>query len=141
MNSAELRHRRQSQIEGRIERRRAVEKREQNEETIHKKFDALIPGFFSDTLTNGELQRFLDHYDTCSECREELSIQYLIHDGLAMMEKGEAFDLEKELGSYVDRERTRLERREWLSRAAALYELITLAAFAVAAVFCIVRFL
>lgn len=96
------------------------------------------PGFFADQLTNRELEDFLAHYDECRECRDELSIQYLIHTGLARLETGEVFNLQKELAAYVALERGRLFRRERNVKLTALYELFTLLAFAGAVAACYV---
>lgn len=108
---------------------------QEGDDNIHKRFDALIPAFFDDRLSPGQLSRFLHHYDTCAECREELSIQLLISQGLARMESGEAFNLEEELDACVEKERIRLERRQRAARLAAFYEIMTLSAFAAAVIF------
>ena len=108
------------------------------QEDIHKTFESRIPEFFADELTNRELEDFLEHYDTCGMCRDELSIQYLIHAGLPRLETGEAFNLQKELGAYVRLQRGRLERRERRVKLTALYEVFTLAAFAAAVTACYV---
>ena len=112
--------------------------RESEQENIHRAFEGKIPDFFADELTNRELEDFLAHYDECRECRDELSIQYLIHTGLARLETGEVFNLQKELAAYVALERGRLLRRERNVKLTALYELFTLLAFAGAVAACYV---
>lgn len=104
------------------------------DDSIHKRFDALIPDFFEDRLGVPQLSRFLNHYETCPECRDELSIQYLIHEGLAKLETGESFNLEKDLNQYIEKERGRLSRRRMIGRMTFLYELLTLLVFAAAVV-------
>ena len=112
--------------------------RESEQENIHRAFEGKIPDFFADQLTNRELEDFLAHYDEYRECRDELSIQYLIHTGLARLETGEVFNLQKELAAYVALERGRLFRRERNVKLTALYELFTLLAFAGAVAACYV---
>lgn len=66
------------------------------------KFEKMIPAFLDDALEYKELKRFLKHVDTCSACKEELTIQVLVSEGIARLEEGSAFDLQKELGSRME---------------------------------------
>ena len=43
-----------------------------------KEFVGMVPAFLEDSLDDATLQEFLDHYDGCQGCREEVEIQYLI---------------------------------------------------------------
>lgn len=95
----------------------------------HKEFEKNIPDFLSDRLENETLEDFLDHYDHCSECQDELSVRYLISTGLERLETGEPFHLQKELTSYVELERSRLGRRERFVHMVLTYEAITVLAF------------
>lgn len=61
------------------------------------KFEKMIPAFLNDALEYKDLKRFLIHVDTCSACKEELTIQVLVSEGMARLEEGSAFDLQKEL--------------------------------------------
>lgn len=56
-----------------------------------------IPVFLENRLEEKELRDFVEHIETCSECREELAIHFLSSDGLAMIEEGVSFNLDKEL--------------------------------------------
>lgn len=107
---------------------------EKTDPTLHMKFEQQIPDFLADRLTNQRLESFLEHYDACRSCREELSVRYLIGEGLAKLETGEPFNLEKELSGYVQLERGRLRRREHFVQLAIGYEVLTLAVFAAAVV-------
>ena len=98
----------------------------------HQEFELNIPGFLKDQLSNDELEKFLDHYDSCRECRDELSIRYLIETGLTRLETGESFNLQKELNVYVKTQRSRLIRRQHFVQMTMIYELVTIAAFAAA---------
>ena len=100
--------------------------------------EEMVSKYINHTLPLNDLEDFLEHYDECRECRDELSIQYLIHTGLARLETGEVFNLQKELAAYVALERGRLFRRERNVKLTALYELFTLLAFAGAVAACYV---
>lgn len=96
-----------------------------------KQFSAEIPDFLEDALDDARLSAFLEHLDTCEDCREELTIQYLVYEGLDRVESGETFNVQRDLGAFVEVQRRRLLRREHLAHAAAAAEILTLAAFVV----------
>ena len=56
-----------------------------------------IPDFLLDELDGSKLEEFVEHVETCPECKEELSIQFLVAEGLERLEEGNNFNLQKEL--------------------------------------------
>ena len=62
-----------------------------------KETNKMIPGFLSQELNSRELKGFMEHISVCEECKEELSIQFLIQEGMASLEDGTTFDLQNEL--------------------------------------------
>lgn len=66
------------------------------------KFEKMIPAFLNNALEYKDLKRFLKHVDTCAACKEELTIQVLVSEGMARLEEGSAFDLQKELGNRIE---------------------------------------
>lgn len=92
----------------------------------HKSIEEEIPEFLEDRLNNERLDRFLTHLRECTSCRDELSIQYLVREGLPRIESGENFSLNEDLEAYVDLENRRLNRRLRLSFCAFALETITL---------------
>lgn len=98
-------------------------------------FDKMIPDFLEDRLDNQKLDEFLTHMDHCDECREELSIQFLVSAGMPKLETGETFHLQKELTAAVTQARTRLHRRVMLEFYAYGLEILSLAAAAGVVVF------
>ncbi|MDE6129738.1 MAG: zf-HC2 domain-containing protein [Lachnospiraceae bacterium] len=62
-----------------------------------KEFERKIPAFVANALEYKELKNFLSHVEGCAECREELTIQVLISEGMARLEEGSAFDLQREM--------------------------------------------
>lgn len=56
-----------------------------------------IPYFLQDELDGSKLEEFVEHVATCPECKEELSIQFLVAEGLERLESGNNFNLQKEL--------------------------------------------
>ena len=67
-----------------------------------KEYEKLIPDFLIDNLDDVNLEKFISHIENCSECMEELSIQFLITEGMNRLEQGSNFELAKELGILND---------------------------------------
>lgn len=66
-----------------------------------KDTEKMIPTFLRDELDSGELNRFIEHMDSCSECMEELSIQFLVSEGLERIESGNNFNLQNALNKKM----------------------------------------
>ena len=79
-----------------------------------KDSDKLIPLFLDDDLDNRDLSDFLDHIDSCPECKEELTIQFLVKVGMIRLEDGNTFNLSSELDSMLKEARKRLRYRRSL---------------------------
>lgn len=62
-----------------------------------KEIEKLIPGFVKNECTKEEEQILLEHIRKCPACKEELTIQFLLEEGLNRLEAGESFDLNNEL--------------------------------------------
>ncbi len=97
-----------------------------------KEFEKNIPVFVKDNMDYKVLKQFLAHYDTCPECREELTIQVLVHEGVARLEEGNAFDLQEEMKQRIEAAEMRIRMRKSLK--ALRITLYLLALWAVAAV-------
>lgn len=83
-----------------------------------KEAEKLIPVFLEDDLDTDDLREFMEHIDECGECKEELSIQFLVKEGLSRLEAGSVFDLKNELEYRIGQEEHALKMREsltWLS--------------------------
>lgn len=76
-----------------------------------KQIQRRIPAFLKDELKGRELMRFLEHMDSCEECKEELTIQYLSSEGILRLEEGKTFDLERELKEYMLQTARGIKRR------------------------------
>ncbi len=62
-----------------------------------KEAEKKIPSFLQDELDGSKLEEFIEHVESCPECKEELSIQFLVAEGLERLEKGNNFNLQEEL--------------------------------------------
>ena len=62
-----------------------------------KEFEKNIPIFINSKMEYEQLKSFVDHVNTCEECREELDIQLLISEGIARLEDDGTLDLRHEM--------------------------------------------
>lgn len=82
-----------------------------------KEAEKMIPLFLEDELDTEDLHEFMEHIEKCGECKEELSIQFLVSEGMARLETGNVFDLQNELKAQMDNAQHTLKVREnmrWL---------------------------
>lgn len=99
-----------------------------------KETEKLIPLFLEDELDTDDLRDFMEHIETCDECKEELSIQFLVSEGMARLETGNVFNLQNELKLQIEGAEHTLKFREnmqWLLYALeglVAVEIIALAA-------------
>ncbi len=62
-----------------------------------KEVEKKIPSFLDDELDGRELAEFVEHIEGCPECMEELSIQFLVAEGMEQLEQGNNFNLQEAL--------------------------------------------
>lgn len=92
-----------------------------------KNIEKLIPKFIKDECTPKEEDFILEHIKECPECKEELSIQLLLEEGLSRLESGESFDLNAELEKHLQADkRKKKPRRRLLSpeQAKVIWDII-----------------
>lgn len=74
-----------------------------------KEFEKLIPAFLEERMDFLTLKNFNAHMSECSECYEELEIQFLVTKGMQRLEDGDAFDLQNELEEKLEDARNRIK--------------------------------
>ena len=94
-----------------------------------KTFERQINAFMKDRLTPAQTQRFLQHYDSCRSCNDELSVQFLINVGMEKLETGETLNLQKELTEYCAEEHKKSRMRSFLAICSMGMEVLTFIAF------------
>ena len=67
-----------------------------------KEFEKSIPDFLAKKLDFLTLKKMLEHMDSCEACKEELTIQFLVSEGIQHLEEGRAFDLQAELKERME---------------------------------------
>ena len=105
-----------------------------------KETERMIPLFLEDNLDNQEMQEFLIHVNSCEDCREELTIQFLISVGLKRLEEGNTFNLAGELEQKLREAGHKMKVRssqQW--SALVLQVLVVIALIILIAVFLLLR--
>lgn len=95
-----------------------------------KEFEKLIPDFINQKMNYPTLKEFAAHLEECPDCKEELTIQFLVTEGVARLEQGSAFDLNKELNQRLIKAKNKLERNSAIITAGIVFELIFACAIA-----------
>lgn len=101
-----------------------------------KEAEKKIPTFLQDDLDGIKLEEFVEHVESCPECKEELSIQFLVTEGLERLEGGNNFNLQEELLMKLEgaEHRINVHRMLWY----ILLCLETAVAAAIIIAFCVV---
>lgn len=76
-----------------------------------REFQELIPVFLDNKLNRKQAIKFFEHMEQCSDCKEELRIQFLISEGLIRLEDGTSFDLNNELDRRIEVTLKRLKNK------------------------------
>ncbi len=66
-----------------------------------KEIEKIIPRFIDKECSAKEEEMILEHIAHCSECKEELTIQFLLKEGINRLENGESFNLNTELAKRL----------------------------------------
>ncbi|MBO7386645.1 MAG: zf-HC2 domain-containing protein [Lachnospiraceae bacterium] len=75
-----------------------------------KEAERLIPVFIENQLNYRELEKFLEHIKTCPACMEEMSVQFLVAEGMKRLEDGGSLELEGELKNLLADSKRALSR-------------------------------
>ncbi len=67
-----------------------------------REFEKKIPLYLKNSLDFETMEAFQDHMDQCDACKEELSIQFLVQEGMRHLENGDSFDLDKEFRNRLE---------------------------------------
>ncbi|WP_026504777.1 anti-sigma factor family protein [Butyrivibrio sp. NC3005] len=90
----------------------------------HKQAEHDIAAFLDGTLENDELAAFLEHIEQCEDCKEELTIQFIVGTGMKRLEDGNAFNLVAELDEQINMAKKRLRSSRRLKIFALILQVI-----------------
>lgn len=76
-----------------------------------REFEKSIPAFLKNSLDFVSMEEFQAHMNSCPSCKEELSIQFLVTEGMKHLESGDNFDLDYEFNTRVEASRRYNKRK------------------------------
>ena len=76
-----------------------------------REFEKTIPSYLGKSLDYETMEAFWEHMDRCDSCKEELSIQFLVIEGMKHLENGDSFDLDAEFRNRLEMSRKLNKRR------------------------------
>lgn len=92
-----------------------------------KKAERMIPQFLADSVDDKVLSGLLAHYSSCPQCKEELTIEFMISDGLSQIDETGNFSLVERLNDKIAGAGKRLEvKRNVIALAYSFLFLISL---------------
>lgn len=86
-----------------------------------KEVQKKIHSFIDDKLDSKESLAFIEHIRSCPNCKEELSIEFLVITGLQRLDDAEAFDLQRELEDKIKTNEENALHRKKMSRIGFLF--------------------
>ena len=92
-----------------------------------KEFEKMIPDFLNRKLDFLTLKKFSEHMDSCEECHEELTIQFLVTEGMQRLEEGDAFDMQAELNDRLEEARSHMRFHSTFLYVGAALETLAIA--------------
>ncbi|MCQ2524277.1 MAG: zf-HC2 domain-containing protein [Lachnospiraceae bacterium] len=97
-----------------------------------KDYEKMINDYMGDLLNEDEVLDFLSHIENCPSCKEELTIQFMVSQGLNKLEENGTFDLNKELSEKINSSLKAIKVRNlviFLSIAGFLSVIVAIAIF------------
>ncbi len=76
-----------------------------------REFEKRIPLYLKNSLDFETMEAFQKHMNSCNACKEELSIQFLVQEGMKHLENGDSFDLDKEFRNRLEISRRKHNRQ------------------------------
>lgn len=75
-----------------------------------KEMEKLVMPYINDDLTDEELQEFLEHMESCPDCREELEIYFTVDVGIRQLDSETGnYNIRGALEAAVEQSRQRLQ--------------------------------
>lgn len=93
-----------------------------------KEAQKYIPVFIEDELNYKELDGFMNHIKNCPECMEEMSVQFMVTQGMKRLEDGGPLELNDDLKNLLADSKTVLKRHKLFWRVLLGCEITAFAA-------------
>lgn len=98
-----------------------------------REYEKQIPDFLGRNMTYLQMKDFIQHIRSCEKCKEELVIHFLVEEGIASLEEGDAFDLQKELDFRLKEAERKVDRNDTFLDISMVVEAVMMVAVVVSA--------
>ncbi len=82
----------------------------------------MIPDYIAGRMDHQSLKKFSEHMENCRDCQEELTIQFLVTEGVSRLEDGSVFDLQGELDERLKAGKKKIRRYDRFLKAGLALE-------------------
>lgn len=100
------------------------------EEINCKVIEKKIPAYLSGNLSVKETKAFIKHVQECKDCKDELTIQYMVSEGLSKAESDNEYNLLKGLEQKLSGSRQMIKKYRITLFFVLLFVIASLALFA-----------
>ena len=100
------------------------------EEINCKVIEKKIPAYLSGNLSVKETKAFINHVQECKDCKDELTIQYMVSEGLSKAESDNEYNLLKGLEQKLSVSRQMIKKYRITLFFVLLFVIASLALFA-----------
>lgn len=100
------------------------------EEINCKVIEKKIPAYLSGSLSVKETKAFVNHVQECKDCKDELTIQYMVSEGLSKAESDNEYNLLKGLEQKLSGSRQMIKKYRITLFFVLLFVIASLALFA-----------
>lgn len=77
-------------------------KKRKNEKISCKEAEKNIPDFLKYNLKMSDQIMFINHIDNCDECTEELAIQFLVSEGMSVLDGSDIYDIQSSFNKRLE---------------------------------------
>lgn len=99
-----------------------------------KEVERWIPFYLNGELSEKDTKEFLAHIKFCESCYEEMEIIYMASTGLERLESGSSIDINKEMQRILQHSEKKLKKRQMITRAGRIINILAMIAVVIALV-------
>ena len=97
-----------------------------------KNVERWIPFYLNEELNERDTREFLNHIKSCESCYQEMEIIYMASAGLERLESGSSIDINKEMHRIMQHSEKKLKKRQILTRAGMVINILAMIAVVIA---------
>lgn len=88
-----------------INNKKSRKTKKKNKTLTCREYKEWVVPFLQEELDEKRVMELIRHIEKCSDCKEEVRIQYLVREGLNRLENGRNFDFTRDFKAKLEREK------------------------------------